>query len=512
MVQHSLLAAASLAFIALSASPVLAQQGQRPACGVGKPVTVNLLFPTQPVNLDGNYDTLVLFSQINRNLYDGLFKLDDEMKVQPNLATGYTQIDDVTYDIALREGVTFHDGSPFTAADVVSSFMRITNDAKLASKQKTYVSNVESVTEQGAHKVQFKLKRPDASFIRVLASIIYITPKAAIEKLGNVDFGKAPIGSGPFKFEKWTQGDSVVLKANCAYWSDKPIPSQVEFRFISEPATQMSSLQSGEIDIATEMTPDLAVALRRSTTASAKSIVGNKTVFFSLNTLEGPLADKRVRQALNHAIDKEAITKLLLHDRARAVGQPYAPSVFGYSKEIAPYPYDPEKAKKLLTEAGFGAGKPLSLELINDQSAFNSVWQSVAASLTNVGVTVKTRFDGNFFPDVWLQRKMGPTQLYMSQNNNLLMDADFALGLSLDGARRGLYFKTPATDAAIAEVRGIQDVAKRQLAYDKLNADLYDLAPLIFLYSTDAMFGVSNAVDWTPRADAAIYLANVLKK
>ena len=138
MVQHSLLAAASLAFIALSASPVLAQQGQRPACGVGKPVTVNLLFPTQPVNLDGNYDTLVLFSQINRNLYDGLFKLDDEMKVQPNLATGYTQIDDVTYDIALREGVTFHDGSPFTAADVVSSFMRITNDAKLASKQKTY--------------------------------------------------------------------------------------------------------------------------------------------------------------------------------------------------------------------------------------------------------------------------------------------------------------------------------------------------------------------------------------
>jgi peptide/nickel transport system substrate-binding protein len=107
---------------------------------------------------------------------------------------------------------------------------------------------------------------------------------------------------------------------------------------------------------------------------------------------------------------------------------------------------------------------------------------------------------------------MGPTQLYVAQNNNLLMDADFALGLTLDGARRGLYFKTPETDAAIAEARGIADVAKRQAAYDKLNADLYELAPLVFLYSTDAIFGTNSKIKWSPRADAAIYLANVLKQ
>src|SRR5262245_38589362 len=111
-------------------------------CGNGTTLRVNL--PEEPSNLDGNYDTLVISAQISQNLYDGLFLFDKDLEVQPNLATGYEQVDDLTYEIALRKDVKFHDGSTFTAADVVNTFDRIKNDTDLASKQSTYVSNVAS--------------------------------------------------------------------------------------------------------------------------------------------------------------------------------------------------------------------------------------------------------------------------------------------------------------------------------------------------------------------------------
>lgn len=480
-------------------------------CGVGEPITVNLSNPTSPTSLDGNYDTLIMFQQINRNLYDGLLRLDDQMQVQPALATEYSVSDDgLTYELTLRDDVTFHNGNAFTAADVISTFDRIANDEELASKQRTYISNVESVVELGDHSVQFTLAQPDASFISTLATSIYITPAATVEEMGAAAFGQAPVGSGPFSFESWVQGDSVVLTANCDYWGGEPIPSSVEFRFISEPATQISSLQSGEIDIATGVAPDLAAALEGSGGVSVQSIDGNQTFWMAMNTLEGPFADERVRQAMNYAIDKEAITESLLGGYATPVGQVYSAEIFGSSADVEPYPYDPQRARDLLAEAGYGEGE-LSVDFVLYYDYLSSVHQSVAAYLEAVGVNVTSQSDPNFFSDTWLQNDMAPNQLFLASNTNILMDADYPLGLWFDGARRGLYFHTPETDAAIAEARGLSDPEERQEAYDALNAQLHEIAPAAFLYSTDAIYGTSDRIDWTPRADGAIYLADVTK-
>lgn len=515
------LATATFAMLAMTATSGNAQAPA--ACGSGKPITVNLSNATQPVTLDGNYDTQVDFAQISRNMYDGLFKLNDQMLVEPSLATGYSQPDELTYDVALRSGVRFHDGSPFTAADVVSSFNRIASDDKLASKQRTYVSNVKSVIQINDSKVRFILKQPDAAFLRILATVVYITPKGAVEKVGNVAYGKNPIGTGPFKFSSWKQGDSVVLESNCNYWGNKPIPSKVEFRFISEPATQISSLQSGEIDIAIRISPDLANGLKASKDVSVQTVEGNQTVWVSLNTLAGPLSDVRVRQALNYAVDKDAIARQLLHGYATPTGQLYASSVFGHSKSVSPYPYNPQRAKALLKSAGYGADKPLSIEMVNFSSDLNPVWESLATYFSDAGVVVKTRFDQNFFGN-WVGKKMGSNTVVLMWISNLLMDADFALGLHLDGARRGLYFQTPETDAGIAQARAISDPmerltgvavarsSKRQASYDKLNASLREAAPVVFLYSTKSIYGTSNRIDWKPRSDGAIYLAGVTKR
>ncbi|MCW8060805.1 ABC transporter substrate-binding protein [Agrobacterium tumefaciens] len=513
MPKQKWLAAASIVVLAAGAATHIQAQDTKSgaACGSGQTVSVNLLWPTQPNTLDPNVETLVMFAQISRNMFDGLFRLDDNMKIQPDLAVSYKQPDNLTYEIDLRKDIVFHDGTPFTSADVVSTFDRIVNDQKLASKQRSYVSNVKSVTPEGDHTVRFVLKQPDSSFLKTLATIVYITPKSAIEKLGNVEFGKKPVGTGPFKFEAWNVGDSVVLAANCDYRGDKPIPSKVEFRFISEPATQISSLQSGEIDIATQVTSDLTAALKSSSDVAVQSIDGNQTFWLSMNTKDGPLADPKVRQALNYAIDKTAIAEQLLGGFATPVGQVYSESVFGYTKAVSPYPFDPEKAKSLLSEAGYGSSKPLKLEFYNFRAELNPVQQSIASFLADVGVGVTTRFDPNFFVDTWQPGKMGRNQIIIRSNNNLLMDADFALGLELDGTRRGMYFNSPETDAQIAKARGEADVNSRQVAYDELNKTLHSLAPVTFLYSTDSIYGVSKRIDWKPRPDGAIYLANVNK-
>lgn len=515
MSRNKRLAAASILTLAMGATACSGQGAEQQAdaaqCGSGEAVVVNLPFPTQPTTLDPNYDTITDFAQISRNMFDGLFRLSDDMKVEPNLATAYTQPDDLTYNITLRDNVKFHDGSVFSAADVVSTFTRITSDTTLASKQKNYVANVASVTEVDKHQVKFTLKQPDASFIKTLATLIYITPASTITKEGNAQFGKNPIGTGAFKLKSWSEGDNVVLTANCDYFGGKTIPSQVEFRFIAEPATAISSLQSGELDITTRVAPDLAASLKSNSDVAVQAIDGNLTYWLTPNTLEGPFADPRVRQALNYAVDKKAIAEQLLGGYATPRGQVYSQAVFGSSAGVEPYPYDPEKAIKLLADAGYGKGE-VPLELVNFREELRPVWQAIAATLGDAGFKVTTKFDPNFFADTYLARKMRADQVIILNNNNLMMDADFALGLNLDGARRGLYFHTPETDAEIAKARGIADPDARQKAYDELNGKLREIAPVGFLYNTKDIYGTSSHIDWKPRPDGAIYLNGVTKK
>jgi peptide/nickel transport system substrate-binding protein len=512
MSRKKLLAIAGVIAISLGTAACASEGSAPPAaeCGSGERIVVNLPNPTHPVTLDPNYDTIVNFTQVSRNMFDGLFKLDDNMEVIPNLATDFEQPDELTYEVALRDDVTFQDGSPFTSADVVSTFTRIASDEELASKLKSYVANVAAVEAVDDTHVTFTLKAPDASFIRVLATLIYITPASIIEDQGNADFGKSPVGTGPFMLKEWNEGDSVVLEANCDYFGAKPIPSEVEFRFIAEPATAISSLQSGEIDIAAAISPDLAAGLAGNSDLAVQTVDGNRTFWLTPNTLSGPFADERVRQALNYGIDKESIAADLLSGNATPRGQLYASNIFGATEGIDPYPFDPEMAKDLLAEAGYADGE-VQIDLVTDGEDLRPVWQAIAANLADSGFTVTTTFDPTFFADTFLAKTMGENQIYLNSNNNLLMDADFALGLHFDGARRGIYFNTPETDAAIAEARALADPEERQAAYDSLNEVLFELAPAGFLYNTKVIFGTSSHIDWTPRPDQAIYLAGVTK-
>lgn len=505
----ALIFSASVAACSFGASePSGGGEGEGESCGNGKTLTVNL--PEEPSSLDGNYDTLVIPAQINNNLYDGLFLFDQNLEVQPNLATGYEQIDEVTYEIELRDDVTFHDGSPFTADDVVNSFDRIANDADLGSKQRPYVSNIKSVEAQDDHTVVFSLAEPDSSFIRALASVLFITPKSVIDEMGNADFASEPVGTGPFKFVEWVRGDHLTMEANCEYWQGAPTVSRVEWRFIPEPATAMASLQSGELDMAPFMNEDLATQLEDDPDYEVVDVPGNRYMFVSINTLEGPVSDVRVRRALNYAIDKERITEDLLGGAGIPVGQPATEGVFGFAPDVEPYPYDPARARQLLADAGYADG--LNLVLYNHKPAQELVWQAIGDQLESVGISVKLVTDENYFSGPFLEMKMPPNGMLLQGCSNQLLDADYCLGLAYDSARRGLYFNTPATDDLIHQARSAVGDEDRMAIYAKLMRALHDEAPVIFLYSNIDLYAMTSGVEFTPRSDQKIWLWDADKK
>ena len=378
-------------------------------CGNGK--TLRVTVAEEPSSLDGNYDTLVIPAQISHNLYDGLFTVDRNLKVQPNLATGYVRADPRTYRIALREGVTFHDGVPFTSADVVNTVDRIVNDKNLASKQTSYVNNVASVTPDGDHSVVFTLKQPDASFIAGLASLLFITPKSTIEKVGGASFATRPVGTGPFKFVEWVKGDHLTMEANCDYWQGDPKVSRVTWRFTPDPATAVASLQSGQTDMVPFMSADLAEPLKRDDRYTVTDVEGIRNMWVTLNSFAGATTDVRVRQALNYAINRDAIVNDLLKGGGVPSGQPANKNVFGYAPAVSPYPYDPGKAKQLLAEAGHATG--LKLTFVNDKAVNNLPWQAVADQLKAVGIEVTLKNDANYFANTFLKKQMGANTMFI---------------------------------------------------------------------------------------------------
>jgi ABC-type transport system substrate-binding protein len=327
--------------------------GQSPAQVSGG--TVIYAAGADPDNLDPANAESNPSEAVNRMMYENLARFDEKLKIVPGLATRWEQSKDgLSWTFFLRKGITFHDGTPFNA-DAVKVFVERMVGPEKPSRAGLYVPFVKSVEVVDGSTVKIHLKAPFAFFLNNLAhSASGIISPAALTTYGK-DISRRAVGTGPFKFVEWVHGDHLTMVRNDAYWGGRPYLDKIIVKTVKEDSARVMMLQSGDAHLIVRIPSEDIPRLEKDARIKLDSTETLRVLYVAINCSKKPFTDIRVRQALHYAVDKEAIVKNLYQGRALVSQGMVAPLTTGYFP-VRGYPYDPERAKKLLAEAGFPNG------------------------------------------------------------------------------------------------------------------------------------------------------------
>ena len=454
-----------------------------------------------PVFNDANVDIWIL-----TNLYDTLLQPTADGKgVSPGLATGYEVSDDgLTFTLTLRQGTKFSDGSPITAEDVKGSLDRARNPKN--GIWAFIIDSIDSIEIKAPDKVVLHLKHPDPTLAAGLATFnTGIMPQKLFEAApGNTDeekakaFAEHPVGSGAFMFDSWQRGTQMVIKRNPYYWQmgedGKPLPylDEIDFPVIPDDATRILKLQAGEVDGA-ELIPYARVQdLKNDSNLNMVLFPSTKIELLTMNVrpqlkdgTANPLSDPRVRQALNYAVDKKALIKIVTFD----VGAP----VVSYMSSATPlvydqgpaYPYDPEKAKALLKDAGIAPGTEIHCFALAGSADENAILSTVQAMWSAVGVTLKIDQVDNATRTA--RYRAGDFQMRTSLWTDDIADPSeitsyFAYYPLIQSLHGGYEDKT--IDSLFEASQKEADKAKRADEYKQIQEIYMKAAPILFLYQS----------------------------
>ncbi len=447
-------------------------------------------------NLDPHFSTQInSMAVIQHKVYEGLVALDKNSEYKPLLATEWKQLDDVTWEFKLRQGVTFHDGTPFNAEAVQKTIARVLDKDQPTPKYNLF-SSIREVKATDEYTIQLILDYPFAPLLSVLASAegSIISPKA-IEQYGK-DLAKQPIGTGPFAFESWTPGQEIVLVKNEQYWGNQPHINKVIFKAIPEDATRVAMVETGEAHAAEQ----LPVTEIHRVESSSSMHLGRFEAFavdhIGMNTKKKPFDDVRVRQAIAHAIDKDAIIEGVYNNVGKKANSTLGPKVIGYSPNVPSFPYDLDKARALLAEAGYPNGFKASVYL-NDNKARINVAEVLQAQLKMIGIDLEVKVME--FGAYLEAAANGETDLLISGWGNATGDADynqFNLFHSSAHGKSGnhTFYDNPEVDELIEAGRKERDPEKRKEIYEKaLQIEMKDAA-LIPFRSAENLAAIRNNV------------------
>ena len=483
----------------------------------------------EPASLDPHVSTASNDFRIAVNVYDGLVRnKPGTLEIEPALATEWTISDNgLEYTFKLREGVAFHDGTPFNAAAVKFNFDRMLDENHPFASTGPFplaffFSSIEGVEVVDDLTVKFTLNEPFAPLMSNLASPsgLIVSP-AAVEKSG-AEFGRNPVGTGPFKFEEWQSNTRVVVSRNENYW-DGPAPLEaVIFRPIVDANTRVAEMLSGGIDVLLETPPDNVAQFRDDANFQLKEAVGPHVWYVMLNAKEGPFADKRVRQAVNYAVNKESLVTDVLQGTADVSAGPIPPAFnWAYNADVAPYPYDPEKAKALLAEAGAEGASVTFLVTEGGSGMLDPVPMGTAiqADLAAVGlkVEIKTYEWNTFLAEVnpGLSGKGDMAEMaWMTTDPDTLPFLTLRTAAFPDkGGYNSSYYSNPEVDALLDKARVSTDPAERGDLYRQVQALVHEDAPWLFVANWKQNAVVTAAVgEFELQPDFSLVLRDVTKQ
>ncbi len=450
----------------------------------------------EPKSLDPAAVTAVNDFRILVNIYEGLVRYTPgTLEVEPQLATEWSISEDGTeYTFKLRDGVSFHDGTPFNAEAVKFNFDRMLKEDHPYHDTgpfplSFFFSAVEETEVVDDMTVKFKLNGPYAPFLSNLAYPTGLIVSPASVAQNGADFGRNPSGTGPFTFAEWRSNEAVVIEKNANYWGDSAGTNAVVFRPITDANTRVAEMLAGGIDMMVEV-PPTALGQFQGEDFSVVEQAGPHVWFLILNAKEGPMADKRVRQAANYAINKEAIVNDVLEGTAQVAAGPTPPAfAWAYNADLDPYPYDPEKAKALLAEAG-AEGAELTFFVTEGGSGMLdpvAMGTAIQADLAAVGLKVKIEtYEWNTFlgeVNPGLEGKADMAEMAWMTN-----DPDTLPFLALrteawpdKGGFNSGYYSNPKVDELLEAARVATDQSERARLYKEMQTIVQEDAPWVFV-------------------------------
>lgn len=461
-----------------------------PGVAFSKDLTVaiaNNLTGLDPTNVN---DTLSQTSL--RLIYQGLFGFDENMKLIPVLAESFESNADATeFTIKLRQGVKFHDGTDFNAAAVKANLDRLRNPDNNLSRR-SLVSMIADVEIVDDATVKLKLSAPFGAMIASLAhpGAMMISP-AALEKFGD-DIGRNPVGTGAFKFENWA-ADTLEVARNDDYWKGPAKVEGVVIRSVPESGARMAMLQTGEVQFVPNFPPELMQVVEKNPNIQVETSPSIVEYYVSLNNNKKPFGDLRVRQALNHAVDKDAFCKIVFNGLCTPADS-IIPQGLAFHVPAGEYAYDVEKAKALMAEAGLADGFTTEIWSNSNTESLRAA-QFIQQQLAQINVTVNVvpLEAGVAAQRIWSIEKPedAEVQMYYGGWSSSTGDADWGIRplFLTENAPPAMfnvaYFSDPALDEAISSAIGTADPAKRAEFYATAQKLAWDGAPWIFLGTPD---------------------------
>jgi peptide/nickel transport system substrate-binding protein len=451
---------------------------------------------SEVTTLDPHFFHLTSNTEIHKGIYSGLVTQDADMKVVPDLATSWRTLDDTHWEFKLRPGVTFHDGTPLTAADVVFTYQRARNVPNSPGSFLQYLKHVKETVATDPLTVVVETDGPDPIVLNELQNVWIVSRKNG-NGAASADYnsGKAAIGTGPYRLAEWVPGDHITLRRFDGYYGAKPDWERVTYRAITNDAARTAALLSGDVDLIASVPGNDLENLRANKALTLSTMQSNRCFFWSIDVdrdesplvtdndgkpmTRNPLKDVRVRRAMSKALDRDALVSRVMQGQGVPASQFMPDGVPGTSTTLKAEPYDLEGAKKLLAEAGYPNGFGLTVSSTNDRYINDAAMtQAVGQMWSRLGlkITVNTLPKAVYFPravklefSVLLSGNSTDTSEPLSQLVYLLGTFDASRGI---GAGNYGRYSNPALDKLLATATITLDDGKRA----ELIARAYELA------------------------------------
>lgn len=457
------------------------------------------------VTLDPNMDTLVPSRNIFYNIFDTLVVLDPSSGAPlPGLASSWKYLsDEQTWIFELRRDITFHNGKPFTAKDVKFTLDRVLDPAT-RSAQRIVVSTIRDTLVLDSFRVAIRTTGVDPILTERLASVPIASAETFAEVTPSV-WATRPVGTGAYRFVSWTKDDRVVLEAHDGYWRGAPKIRQLVFRSLPEGAARVAGLLSGEIDIATAIPAPLVPSVEARGGIRIERLPSNRVMNVNLDTRNAPFNDVRVRRAFNHAINVDEIIEKVMRGYATRVYGLVPPHYFGYDRSIRPYPHDPEAAKRLLREAGFGSGLTVDFDTPDGRYFMDRISaEAIVGYLDRVGVKVNLRvWEWGTFVRRATTNQASP--MYLIGWGPVSFDSDRTLFPLLHSRELWSRVSSPRVDDLLEKARFSLNREVRMRNYAELQRLVREEAYFLFLYQLTDLYGVREDVAWKPRPDELLW-------